>query len=644
MQQHAVVTLKGEPGTGKTYAALKYASPEHKRTAFLGKRRIKDWLKPATHGEAVLILDEANLSNPGAWDFLLPLLNKKPGEEVSIWYQGEEYRIADDQHKVIFTCNPETYPGRHYHPIIQDSPQLFVKGWTRKTLNKHIVQPLLRDILQDEKAATQTATLEKLFTVLQRMNHILATPEPKNWYKPLNPETAAVTNAHLSLRDVQQLMARWVHHLKLMPNPSEQSYAQAAYEACYLEWGLRFVKDDHKRVFQQVLQQLFNPTHQELQQFAGYQSYQEKIVPKLPTDYYLSQPQHEWLFTLYDDLEMGKELAELKIINPIDQTPLAKTGALAEGPSGIGKTSLFLALAEAMKLIPLTAQELKNSSEKDLSSCYIHFTPTGIRANNRRLLSKAFDRGCKVILDELNLDPSLESLLNQLLTGKTPSGKLPTTRGFFVFSSQNPRHYHGNKAQSLALKNRFHALQLELNAQHLAAATEIALRTKIKDPTLRQKRVGELVQDYQLLQKQYPDYVNPRTYWQEIKRMLASLNLPQAPLLWREQQQASCPKKILNAIKAQLGPILLLSSPGKFVLDVIIVAHTLDFISALRGDNLQAIDHIKDWVAPHAEVLNRAAFIYAAVVATAILVLISRAYCQQNQASEPATVFGKFLA
>lgn len=100
--------------------------------------------------------------------------------------------------------------------------------------------------------------------------------------------------------------------------------------------------------------------------------------------------------------------------------------------------------------------------------------------NAHAVLKRAFNEGSAVILDELNLDPSLELLLNQLLTGKDAGGNFPTRPGFMVLASQNPSHELGRKSVSAALRNRLHMMYM--NPYSNESLEAIAIHAKVEEP------------------------------------------------------------------------------------------------------------------------------------------------------------------
>lgn len=121
-----------------------------------------------------------------------------------------------------------------------------------------------------------------------------------------------------------------------------------------------------------------------------------------------------------------------------------------EGDSGLGKSTLLKALLEEQGL----RSKATNTTQK-------YYEISAGNADSHDILLKAFHEGAVVILDELNLDESLETLLNQLLTGYDMNGNKAKQPGFYVLASQNPGHFAGRKSISSALNNRFHHIYMD---------------------------------------------------------------------------------------------------------------------------------------------------------------------------------------
>jgi MoxR-like ATPase len=117
---------------------------------------------------------------------------------------------------------------------------------------------------------------------------------------------------------------------------------------------------------------------------------------------------------------------------------------MVEGPSGIGKSFLFKHLLEQHGFSKGSENPQKRYYEITLDN----------QGEAYKILKQAFQEGAVVILDELNLDESIEGFLDQLLTSKHQEKEY--VPGFMVFSSQNPGYFEGRQSISESLRDRAH--------------------------------------------------------------------------------------------------------------------------------------------------------------------------------------------
>ena len=164
-----------------------------------------------------------------------------------------------------------------------------------------------------------------------------------------------------------------------------------------------------------------------------------------------------------------------------------KRGVLIEGDSGLGKSRLLRELLMAEGFI-------EDAPDPQKRFCVINAGSTEVP----QLLKRAFDEGSIVILDELNLDPSLEEQLNRLLTDARAKP------GFMVFSSQNGGHFVGRKALSNALKNRCHYIHMDpFSHKELVALAQAAQHPDPKGYAGAYRKAHE----------EHPEHIKERTFY-----------------------------------------------------------------------------------------------------------------------------------
>ncbi len=82
-----------------------------------------------------------------------------------------------------------------------------------------------------------------------------------------------------------------------------------------------------------------------------------------------------------------------------------------------------------------------------------------------------------VIMDEINSQPMLESLLNNLLMGQGSDGKRPAKPGFTLIGTGNPIYMDGRRKMSQALKRRM--MHVEFSKYPEAELIEVATKRRM---------------------------------------------------------------------------------------------------------------------------------------------------------------------
>jgi len=445
-QDTQVVFIKGAPGTGKTYT-LRNLQQKHSCDIYSGIDSIEQWLQDASSKTKILFLDEANMMQPGSWDFLKGLTRTPSG----VYFQGRYYPL-DMHHKIVATGNPESFPYRYYHDFFQRYAETIL---FREPDKESISNLMLLPILGEQNMRFS----DRLFDVIE-----LA--------KVHNPQMA------YSIRDLENLAQR----LKLLLDSGE-SGDQALAKAVFAEL-IPAIADQAKAVM--LIQALID--HQSLTIPALHAN--ELLIPVGPRGSSVMIPSENryLLEAIQQDLRMRqKGLADPGLAEH------CKSGILLQGEPGLGKSTLF-------KMI---CQEI---------DAPFYEVSAGTKEAHEILL-KAFHEGAIVILDELNLDESLESLLNHLLTGRTPDGQSARSPGFMLLASQNASTEAGRKSVSSALMNRLHVMQMQPYTKE--ALESLAQRHGIEEPQ-------QFVAAYLAARAEQPQAVNTRTFFTALKQLSSS--------------------------------------------------------------------------------------------------------------------------
>jgi DNA replication protein DnaC len=390
-----MVILKGVFGVGKTYLIREIVASGY--VLFDGEESIVKFLKskPSETNVSILFLDEANLMPDGYYDFLIGLFFNK------VYYKGFFYD-TNNYHKVIFTGNPETYPGRNFHYVINEYAKTI---WMKRPTDQFILDQFNK-ILGDSSLSSSCVTIFKIASDLYEYHD-------------------------LSLRDVESFAWRV---------RQEQKNKSSLYHSAMIEYYYTYADKSMADKFKEAILSQLNPQSDVNKKY----EVQQLGSIWLPSSFGL------FYDTIKNDIDLIESCKDEKI----------KKAILIEGAPGMGKSSLFIAIL----------------NEKRLPFTHIYAgTPDA-----KQILREAFKNGHSVLIDELNLDPELEQLLNHFLTGKDENGQEPESKGFTVYATQNLVTEKGRKIQSLAFTNRFHYLHLPTYEK--ADKLEIATAMNISDP------------------------------------------------------------------------------------------------------------------------------------------------------------------
>lgn len=414
-----VLFLKGPPGTRKTHVTrlLKESLPVNHY--FKGDDQILAWILATSNNDEPLILhlDEANLALPGMWDIFKALFR----DGRTIYYKGREYTISK-QHKVIFTGNDETMPGRHSHQFFKHyAEKIYFTIPSDKWINAEFLEPSLKKLAL---SARDAAFISK--HLLWAFHHI----------KDFNPYI------QLSLRNVISLMQRFESLYD-----DNRDIKTLVYETCCLEFASEISQTDLRIDFMETIQDKLAIKSKDKDE-------DERIIEI--NSFHLPVGKRYVLDALQHDLTMCEQNAA---------SGKYRRAILLEGHSGLGKSTLCKVLLEAKGYAKDAA---------DTSKRYYEISVDESKEIAETLI-RAYLGGSKVVLDELNLSKSLEDLLNDLFEGVMPSDAVyrrmmidiagtesPTPLpGFQVFASQNSGAEAGRRPLSPAVRNRTHMIHFD---------------------------------------------------------------------------------------------------------------------------------------------------------------------------------------
>jgi hypothetical protein len=415
---------------------------------FWGKERILPWLTASSSEPKLLILDEYNLEDNALWSFFESL------EKGFINYKGEKYPISNT-HKIVCTCNPSYYPER--------KPQTTIPAQAITLYFKHpndsVLHQIMNDLISEDNMLIDTR---------DSIHHIFLTSYQLT--KKDHPN-------EVSLRDLQMLCQRYQSAL-----PGDASHEYLAINACVRQFIGLYPTPEKQQVWLDNLASRTGITPS---------PYEATKTPDY-SGHYVLPPSRQFVWQ-----QILEDIALFRTGNLS-----AKGGILIEGPSGIGKTRMYIAALE-QEQIPY---DLISSGSKNVDVT----------------LRNAFHHGRAVILDELNLDPGLEKLLGQYLTGVDEFGQHMKIPGFFVLASQNPTGYAARKKLAASFLNRFHRCVLttypleelyciaekKLPDKHLAVAFFNAYKT-VKDEGVYQINTRNFFIELDAFSKLTPDQMQP---------------------------------------------------------------------------------------------------------------------------------------
>ncbi len=449
---------------------------------------LKEWLT-STNGRDnnFLILEPADIDNSEVQVIINALiraqLNKFDPTHTFVNYQEQLFPLTPN-HKIILLSNAQKKK-----TILREIPTVHFSSLSDNELMEKIVLPILKNHpiknISENNIKTCVEFLVQGFQIA----------------------TQHLTKGSLSTQDLKQAVARFTHRIKKIHQEQKSSFKEAAVQTIIEELSVSFINENNKNNFIQEFCRKINYSYQAFNpQNPIFINLQEKgfYVPenrKLPINL----------------LQENILLQEKKILDlHNNKKPLpTKNATLFEGASGTGKTTLCIKTLEHMGYTRINEQELEAAAHiKSNKKLYFHFT-LGSPSTNETVLENAFQAGIVVIIDELNLDPSIEKLLTPMLTEK----RQPRFPGFYIVCSQNDSSFAGRYSLTNEFKNNFCYINVnEYNKEELLEVTQQRFSN------LSPKHCEVVVEKY-LKSKRTNSDLNDRVFFESLDKLAESLKL-----------------------------------------------------------------------------------------------------------------------
>ncbi|OGT59023.1 MAG: hypothetical protein A3F43_06640 [Gammaproteobacteria bacterium RIFCSPHIGHO2_12_FULL_42_10] len=453
LKQAPYLFIAGLTGVGKsTFIEEHIVDSAERRVYSKSTEALIKWAEGRDNKEHVFIFDEANFKssfiNYSAFE---GLYNDPP----DIVIDGKHYLLTD-KHKIIFMGNPVDYgEGRgisslfeaHGNVIVFDPlPKNFVRERVLKPVfggNQEIDPQAYEPFLAVYQWLCEWSTQFVLISPRELQMMALLTRLYLDEHKDAHPHTVAAFYA-------KQITAPLVPTDKVAVFNDKFT---AQFPAHTLNRNPITLKDNcfHITASREAAARQLNDLLDLCEKRQKAQAEQEKQEEQRKA----MQPEEQ-----HKDQPNEKTKQDQYIINA---QQYGGTGAIIfEGPSGIGKSELAIALLRAH------GYEQQNWEQKTTKTKPFYQLPATLSPQEQEvLLLRAFDEGACIIIDECNSVPLPEKLLNDLLRGKHPTrlendGR-PKKPGFLLIGTQNPAStFAGRRQPSAALARR--ALKVMVSA------------------------------------------------------------------------------------------------------------------------------------------------------------------------------------
>jgi hypothetical protein len=431
LKQSCYVFLVGPSGTGKSTFVLKTFKNAHKEAGFFhGREKYKDWWNSKAP-EDFLIIDEATLAEPGAFDLFEGLFQNPR----TLLIEGQLNTVPPSK-KIIFMSNYGHFKGRQQHRFFETHGNIFAfKEFPDSFLEHRILKPLLKDC--------DTETFNQIKSIFLSVYH---------WVNDKYPETHPLTPRNL------QMMA-----MRLLVSGNFKAEL-----AAYDEVAGLLDKSERQLLMKEI-------------PVATNKKEAKATIKSLPLEnFFLTKHRVNPLRLMMQAFQ----IRDFRVANKQDPalSQAGTSGVMLEGAPGEGKSALARAFLEKMGYALKDSKAPIEPSEK----CYYNLS-TDDPVSLERSLMKAFHAGIPVILDEINTQ-AIEHLLNPLLSGVDFNNQPANNPGFILFGTQNPIHFAKRIAGSDAFLNRFHKINLKeyTSKELIQIATHLS-----KDKVFAEKTVKE---------------------------------------------------------------------------------------------------------------------------------------------------------
>lgn len=460
-----ILFLKGDPGVGKTHSAR--SLKENPNINFHdGFNAITAWLED-NQGEQqkLLLLDEANTQQSGVLDFLKAIKRiKSDGKNQDFHYRGRLYQITA-KHKVITTGNFEDTPNRYYHALLQNYAATF---YLPKPNDALLVARVLRPKLSKIGLTPELNALCNQF--LLHAYHLLPTFQ---------------SFVELSQRDLENLSWRFVNLLK--GDYSKEAVTQALIQAATCELSGMIVDADKREKFVAALNQALGIPLKP----------QTHTAPRKVNDIFVTAEKQYIVTAIQQDLLLAQRAENLP-------QQYYKPGLLIQGDSAVGKSRIVeeALQQEGFKYIEIDKLDTLTPETASKSYIVLNAGPPEIHAK----LEHAAHLGLKIIVNEANLDETLNPLLNKLLTGRDSKENLINRRAMF-FLTQNPSYFPDRIPQESPIYNRLHVMNMDSYSK--TELIDLATANGVADPE-------SYVEGYLQSNAETPNVINFRKFFEEM--------------------------------------------------------------------------------------------------------------------------------